>query len=131
MVLYKRYYQLISETYGRQICRVIDIFSSSAKLGIYVPKFHWGFKYYILHIAGSYFPCGLLLICRKCLSCSIWTILYPDLHLRSQLLGCLFLKYTLSSIFKEGGILSMVFWVVWKQFSSNVFLVMANASLCA
>ena len=43
-----------------RFCRVIDIFSRSAKLSIYVPKFHWGFKYYILHITGSYFSCGLV-----------------------------------------------------------------------
>ena len=36
------------------------------------------------------------------------TILYPGLHLRSHLPGCLFLKYTLSPILKEGGELSMV-----------------------
>ena len=45
--------------------------------------------------------------------------------------GCLFLKYTLSPILKEGGVLSMVFCVVLKQFLSNVFLAMANASLWA
>ena len=77
------------------------------------------------------FPVAWFSICRKCLSCSIWTILYPGLHLRSHLLGCLFLKYTLSPILKEGGVLSMVFCAVLKQFSSKVFLVMANVSLCA
>ena len=77
------------------------------------------------------FPVAWFLICRKYPSCSIWTILYLGLHLRFHLLGCLFLKYTLSPILKEGAILSMVFWAVLKQFSSNVFLVMANAGLCA
>ena len=70
-------------------------------------------------------------MCRKYLSCSVWTILYLGLHLRSHLADCLFLKYTLSPILKEGGVLSMVFCVVLKQFSSNVFLAMANVSLCA
>ena len=77
------------------------------------------------------FPVAWLLICRNCLLHSIWTILYLDLHLRSHLLGCLFLKYTLSPILKEGGVLSMVFCAILKQFSSNVFLAMAKASLCA
>ena len=77
------------------------------------------------------FPVAWFSICRKCPSCSVWTILYPGLHFRSNLLGCLFLKYTLSPILKEGGVLSMVFCAVLKQFLSNVFLVMANVSLCA
>ena len=77
------------------------------------------------------FPVGWFSKCRKCLSYSIWTILYPGLHLRSHLLGCLFSKYTLSPILKEGGVLSMVFCAVLKQFTSNIFLVMANVSLCA
>ena len=70
-------------------------------------------------------------ICRNCLSYLIQTILYPGLHLRSHLLGCLFLKYTLSPILKVGGFLSMVLCAALKQFSSSVFLAMANASLCA
>ena len=76
------------------------------------------------------FPVAWFSICRKCPSCLIWTNLYLGLHLRSHLLGCLFLKYTLSLILKEGGVLSIVFCAVLKQFSSNVFLAMANASLC-
>ena len=70
-------------------------------------------------------------MCRKCPLCLIQTILYPGLHLRSHLLGCLFLKYTLSPILKQGGVLSMVFCAVLKQFSSNIFLAMANVSLWA
>ena len=77
------------------------------------------------------FPVAWFSICRKCPSYSIWAILYPDPHLRSHLPGCLFLKYTLSPILKEGGVLSMVFCAVLKHFSSNIFLAMANASLCA
>ena len=76
------------------------------------------------------FPVAWFSICRKCPSCSIWIILYLGLHLRSHFPGCLFLKYTLSPILKEGGVLSMVFCAVLKQFSSNIFLAMANASLC-
>ena len=77
------------------------------------------------------FPVAWFSICRKCPSHSIWTILYLGLHLRSHLLGCLFLKYTLSPILKEDDVLSRVFCAVLKWFSSKVFLVMANASLCA
>ena len=76
-------------------------------------------------------PVAWFSICRKCPSCSIWTILYLCLYLRSHLPGCLFLKYILSPILKEGGALSRVFCAVLKQFSSNIFLAMANASLCA
>ena len=54
------------------------------------------------------FPVAWFSICRKCSLCSIQTILYPGLHLRSHLPGCLFLKYTLSPILKMGGVLSMV-----------------------
>ena len=77
------------------------------------------------------FPVAWFSICRKFLSHSIWTILYLGLHLRSHLPGCLLLKYTLSPILKEGGVLFMVFCAGLKQFSSNVFLAIANASLCA
>ena len=77
------------------------------------------------------FPVAWFSMCRKCPSCSIQTILYPGLHLRSHLLGWLFLKYTLSPILKEGGVLSMVFCVVLKWFSSKVFLAVANVSLWA
>ena len=66
-----------------------------------------------------------------CPSCSIRTILYTGLHVRSHLPDCLFLKYTLSPILKEGGVLSMVFFAVLKWFSSKVFLAMANVSLWA
>ena len=47
------------------------------------------------------FPVAWFSICRKCPSRSIWKILYLGLHMRSHLLGCLFLKYTLS-YFKRG-----------------------------
>ena len=77
------------------------------------------------------FPIAWFSMCRKCPLHSIQTILYPGLHLRSHLPGCLFLKYTLSPTLKEGGVLSMVFCAVLKWFSSKVFLAMANASLWA
>ena len=76
-------------------------------------------------------PVAWFSMCSKCLSCSIQTILYQGLHLRSHFPGCLFLKYTLSPLLKEGGVLSMVLCAVLKQFSSKVFLAMANVSLWA
>ena len=77
------------------------------------------------------FPVAWVSMCRKCWSCSIRTILYPGLHLRSHLPGILYLKYTLSPILKEGGILSMVLCAVLKWFSSKIFLAMANACMWA
>ena len=77
------------------------------------------------------FPVACFSICRKCPLHSIQTILYPGVHLRSHLPGCLFLKYTLSPILKVGAVLSMVLCAVLKQFSSRVFLAVANASLWA
>ena len=74
------------------------------------------------------FPVAWFSICRECLSHSFQTILYPGLHLRSHLQGCLFLKYTLSPIWKKGGVLSIVFCAVLKQFLYSIFLAMANAS---
>ena len=44
---------------------MVDIFSNSAKLGIYVPKSHWRFNNYIIYIAGSYFSCGLVFNMQK------------------------------------------------------------------
>ena len=44
---------------------MVNIFSSSAKLGVYVPKFYWRFKYYILHVVRSYFSCGLVFNMQK------------------------------------------------------------------
>ena len=52
----------------------------------------------------------------------IWTIMLPGLHLRSHLPGCLFLKYTLSPILKEGCILSMVFYAILKWFSLQLLM---------
>ena len=77
------------------------------------------------------FPVAWFSMCRKCLSCSVHTILYPGLHLRSHLPGCLFLKYTLFPILKEGCVWFMLFCAVLKWFSSKVFLAMANVSLWA
>ena len=127
--MYMEWSSLIIESDSRQIPKVIDIFSTSAKLCIYVPKFYWRFKYYILHIARPYFPVAWFSVCRKCLSHSIWTTLYLGLHLRFHLPCCLFLKYTLSPILKDVGYLSMVFCAVLKRFSSKVFLAMVRASL--
>ena len=54
------WYQLSTKTYGRQICGVVDKFSSSAKFGVYIPEFNRWFQYYILHITGSYFSSSLV-----------------------------------------------------------------------
>ena len=102
-----------------KICRMVDIFSSSAKLGIYIPKFYRRFKNYILHVVGSYFSVAWFSMCRKCPLHSVRTTLYPGLHLRSHLLGCCVFKYTLSPIWKEAGCLSVVFHAVLKWFSSR------------
>ena len=59
-------------------------------------------------------------ICRKCLLCSIQTILYPGLHLRSHLPGCLFLKYTLSPILKVDGVQPMVLCAVLNDFHPSL-----------
>ena len=58
------------------------------------------------------------------------TILYPGLHFNSHLPGCLFLKLTWSPTWKAGLSHAIVFWVAVNLFSSNVFLAIANASLC-
>ena len=76
------------------------------------------------------FPVAWFSICKKCPSCSMWTTLYPGFHFKSHLLGCLFLKYTLSQILKDGGVLSMIFWAILNLFSSRVFFAMAKANLC-
>ena len=77
------------------------------------------------------FPVAWFSICRKCLLCSIQTILYPGLHWRSHLPGCLFLKYTLSPILKVCDVLSIVLCAALKWLSSRVFLAMASMSLWA
>ena len=76
------------------------------------------------------FPVAWISICMKCLSCSMQTILYPGLHFKSYLPGCLFLKYTQSPTWKAGLSLAIVFWVAVNLFSSNVFFVIAKANLC-
>ena len=48
------------------------------------------------------FPVTWFLICMKCLSHSMQTILYPGLHFKSHLPGCFFLKYTQSPTWKAG-----------------------------
>ena len=76
------------------------------------------------------FPVAWFSICKKCLSQSIWTTLYPGLHFKPHLLGFLFLRYTWSPILKDGGVLSMVSWAILNLFSSRVFFAMAYANLC-
>ena len=75
-------------------------------------------------------PVAWLLICMKCLLCSMWTILYLGLHFKFHLLGSLFLKYTWSPTWKAGFSHAMVFWAVLNLFSSNVFFAVASANLC-
>ena len=76
------------------------------------------------------FPVAWFAICMKCPSHSMQTILYPDLHFKSHLPGCLFLKYTWSPIWKAGFSLAIFFWVAVNLFSSNVFLAIARANWC-
>ena len=76
------------------------------------------------------FPVAWLSKCLKCPSCSMQTILYPGLHFKSHLPGCLFLKYTWSPIWKAGLSLPIVFWAVLNLFSSNVYFAIAKANLC-
>ena len=97
---------------------MVDIISSSAKLS---QNSTGGSSTTSFMLQECTFPIAWFWMCRKCLSCSFSTILYPSLHLRSHFPGYLFLKYTLSPILKEGGCLSIFFCAVLKQFSSNVF----------
>ena len=41
----------ISKCDSWQICRMVDVSSSSAKLHVDVPYFYWWFKYYIFDVA--------------------------------------------------------------------------------
>ena len=75
-------------------------------------------------------PVAWFLICMKCPLHSMQTILYPGLHFKSHLPGCLFLKYTQPPIWKAGLSLAIVFWAALNLFSSNVFFAIANANLC-
>ena len=43
-----------------QICRVVDVSPSSAKLCVDVPEFHWWFEYYILDVAWPCFSSSLI-----------------------------------------------------------------------
>ena len=76
------------------------------------------------------FPVAWFSICKKCPSHSMQTILYPGLHFKPHLPGCLFLRYTWSPTWKAGFFHAMVFWAVLNLFSSNVFFAIANAYLC-
>ena len=110
---------------------MVVIFSSSAKFFIYVPKFHWRFKDYILHIARLYFAGSLVFDVQK-----MSVMLNHDNSVSGSPfeipLAWLFVpKYTLSPILKDGGCLSMVFCTDLKEFSSKDFLAMAKASLWA
>ena len=111
---------------------MVDVSPSSAKLSIYIPEFYGWFQYDVLYITGSYlfWLLGFLYVRNVChIQCRQFYILAS--HCRSHLLGCFFLKYTLSPILKDGGVCSMVFWAVLNLFSSRVFFAIASASLCA
>ena len=129
--MYEWWYQLIIKSYGGKVCRVVDKFLARPNC---VSIFHnstGGSSTMSFTLQDLHFPVAGFLMCWKCPSCSICTILLPGLHLRSQFPGCLFLKKTLYPILKEGGVLSMVCCAVLKWFSSKVFLAMANAILWA
>ena len=51
-----------------------------------------------LTLQDHIFPVAWFSMWMKCPLCSMQTILYPGLHFKSHLLGCLFLKYTQSPI---------------------------------
>ena len=72
---------------------MINIVASSAILSINIPELYWGFQDDVCDIAGLYFPCGLVLyVDEMSMVHSMQTILYPGLHFKSHLPGCLFLK---------------------------------------
>ena len=109
---------------------MVGKFSSSAKLGIYLPKFHWQFKDYIPHVARLYFSCGLVFNRQKM---SVMHNLDNSVSgplLEIPFAGLFVLKICPISYFKRGWCPSRVFCAVLKQFSSNVFLEMANVSQC-
>ena len=51
-----------------------------------------------LTLQDHIFPVAWFSMWMKCPSHSMGTILYPDLHFKSHLPGCLFLMYTQSPI---------------------------------
>ena len=55
------------------------------------------------------FPVAWFLICMKCPSYSMQTILYPGLHFKSHLQDFLFLKYTWSPTWNAGLSVAIVF----------------------
>ena len=110
---------------------MVDIFSSSSKLCIYVPKFYWRFKYYVLHIARLYFSSSLVFNVQ-----TMSILLYLDNSVSRSAFGMtlawLFVLKIYSVTYLEGWWFPvLVFCAVLKQFSSNVFLAVAKASLCA
>ena len=130
--MYNEWSSLIMKRYSRYIWRVVDIFFQLCQTVYLYSKILQEVQ--VLHPSCCkiiLFTVAWFLKYRKCPSHSICTILYPGLHLRSNLPGCLFLKYTVSPILNDGGCLSMVFCEVLQWFSSNVFLAMVKASLWA
>ena len=55
-----KFFLIVHMFYGGQIFRVVNIFPSSTKLGVYIPEFHWWFQYNVCDIARSCFSSGLV-----------------------------------------------------------------------
>ena len=109
---------------------MVNVSSTSTKLSVYVPNFMGGSNIMSTTLQDHIFPVAWFLICKKCPSHSMQTILYPSLHFKSHFVGWFFLKYTWSPTWKAGFFLAMVFWAVLNLFLSNVFFAIANANLC-
>ena len=73
---------------------VVNVSSSSTELSVYVPKFYGWFQYDTSHVARSYFPSELVFNMYEMSVMLNVENLYPGLHFKSHLPGCLFLKYT-------------------------------------
>ena len=79
----------IMQGYGGEVCRMVNKFSCSAKLGIHIPQLYWWFMHNIIYKIGSFLWPDFQ---DEGPSCCISTILYQALHFRSHLLVCLFLN---------------------------------------
>ena len=65
--------------------------ASSAELAIIIPELEGGSSMMSLILQDHIFPVACFSLWMKCPSCSMQTILYPGLHFKSHLPGCLFL----------------------------------------
>ena len=96
-------------------------FSCFAKLGVYIPQLDWRFMYDAFYIMGACLYCGLIFNVKV-----MSVTLYTDNSVYSSPLqipfpGCLFLKYTLSPIWKLAAGWSAVFCDFLNLFSLSVF----------